>query len=99
MNKPHILALDQKENAKHGETLFPMQKYITRLAADYPVVSMHWHEEAELTLITKGDCTYQIDFVTYEAKKVISYLSRHFCCIPFHAEPATNFSLKPMYFI
>lgn len=69
MNKPHILALDQKENAKHGETLFPMQKYITRLAADYPVVSMHWHEEAELTLITKGDCTYQIDFVTYEAKK------------------------------
>ena len=99
MNKPHILALDQKENAKHGETLFPMQKYITRLAADYPVVSMHWHEEAELTLITKGDCTYQIVLVTLVPRKVISYLSRRFCCIPFHAEPATNFSLKPMYFI
>ena len=69
MKKTHILALDQKENAKHGEAFFPVQKYITRLAADYPAVTMHWHEEAELTFITKGDCTYQIDFVTYEVRK------------------------------
>ena len=40
-------ALGQKENAKHGEVFFPVQKYITRLAADYPVITTHWHDEAE----------------------------------------------------
>ena len=34
-------ALGQKENAKHGEVFFPVQKYITRLAADYPVITTH----------------------------------------------------------
>lgn len=66
MKKLHSLALEQKENAKHGESFFPVQKYITRLAADYPVVTTHWHEEAELTLITKGNCFYQIDLIDYE---------------------------------
>ena len=54
MKKLHSLALEQKEDAKHGETFFPVQKYITRLIPEYPVVTTHWHNEAELTLITKG---------------------------------------------
>lgn len=69
MKKLHSLALEQKEDAKHGESFFPVQKYITRLAGDYPVVTTHWHEEAELTLITKGDCLYQIDLVDYEVNE------------------------------
>ena len=69
MKKLHSLALEQKEDAKHGESFFPVQKYITRLAEDYPVVTTHWHEEAELTLITKGDCLYQIDLVDYEVNE------------------------------
>lgn len=69
MKKLHSLALEQKENAKHGEALFPVQKYITRLAPDYPVVTTHWHEEAELTMITEGNCFYQIDLVDYEVKE------------------------------
>lgn len=69
MKKLHSLSLEQKENAKHGETFFPVQKYITRLASDYPVVTTHWHEEAELTLITKGNCLYQIDLINYEVKE------------------------------
>ena len=69
MKKLHSLSLEQKENAKHGETFFPVQKYITRLASDYPVVTTHWHEEAELTLITKGNCLYQIDLIDYEVKE------------------------------
>ena len=69
MKKLHSLALEQQEDVKHGESFFPVQKYITRLAGDYPVVTTHWHEEAELTLITKGDCLYQIDLVDYEVNE------------------------------
>lgn len=69
MKKLHSLALEQKENAKHGETFFPVQKYITRLASDYPVVTTHWHDEAELTMITSGDCVYQINLIEYKAKE------------------------------
>lgn len=66
MNVPHSLILEQKENAKHGEVFFPIQKYITKLTSDSPVIMTHWHEEAELTLITKGSCIYQIDLIDYE---------------------------------
>ena len=69
MKKLHSLALEQKEDTKHGESFFPVQKYTTRLAEDYPVVTTHWHEEAELTLITKGNCLYQIDLVDYEVRE------------------------------
>lgn len=69
MNRPHLPSIEQKENAKHGETFFPIQKYITRLSMEYPVITTHWHEEAEFTLITKGSCIYQIDLMEYEAKE------------------------------
>ena len=51
VKKLHSLALEQKENAKHGETFFPVQKYITHLDDAYPVVTTHWHEGGELSLI------------------------------------------------
>ena len=69
MNVPHSLILEQKENAKHGEVFFPIQKYITKLNLNSPVIMTHWHEEAELTLITKGSCIYQIDLVEYEVNE------------------------------
>lgn len=65
MKKLHSLALEQKEDAKHGEAFFPVQKYITNLKPDYPVVTTHWHEEAEFTLITVGQALYQIDLTEY----------------------------------
>ena len=68
MKKLHSLVLEQKENAKHGEVSFPVQKYMTQLDADAPTVMLHWHEEAELTLITEGEGIYQIDLVDYEVK-------------------------------
>ena len=52
MKTPHSLIPEQKENIKHGEVYFPIQKYITKLTKEAPVITMHWHEEAELTLIT-----------------------------------------------
>lgn len=68
MKKLHSLALEQKEDAKHGEAFFPVKKYYTRLSDDYPVVTTHWHEEAELTMVTGGDCIYHINLVDYEVK-------------------------------
>ena len=69
MKKLYVPSPEQKESARHGETLFPMQKYITKLDLVHPVVTTHWHEEAELTLITEGEGLYQIDLVDYEVKK------------------------------
>lgn len=69
MKKLHTLDSNQKEDAKHGETFFPVQKYITRLANDYPTVTTHWHQEAELTLITKGNCLFRINLAEYEVNE------------------------------
>ena len=46
-----------------------LQKYITSLKPDYPVITTHWHEEAEFTLITEGDASYQIDLTSYAVEK------------------------------
>lgn len=59
------LSLDQKEKAKHDEQLFPLQRYITNLSSTYPAVTAHWHKEAEFTMITDGNCTYQIQLCPY----------------------------------
>ena len=69
MKKVHTLAIDQKEDAKPGESFFPVQKYITNLSSEYMGVTNHWHEEAELTLITSGKCIYKIDLVEYEVEE------------------------------
>lgn len=69
MKKLHSPAIEQRENAKHGEAFFPMQKYITEFSSDYPAVTTHWHEEAELTLITSGHCLYQINLIDYEVNE------------------------------
>lgn len=65
MKKLYTPSPEQKEQAKHGETFFPVQKYMTDLDADYSVVTTHWHEEAEFTLITEGQIIYQIDLEDY----------------------------------
>lgn len=99
MKKLHSLALEQKEDAKHGEAFFPVQRYITKLTPDYPVVTTHWHEEAELTLIKEGKCLYQIDLVDYEVKKGIFCSFRRCFCIRFLLAGMKKLFPKHMYFI
>lgn len=43
MKRLQTLALEQKEDARHGDATFPIQKYITSLKPDYPVITTHWH--------------------------------------------------------
>jgi len=59
---------EQKENARHGEQMFPLKKYITTLDDSHPPVMAHWHEEAEFTLVTEGCGTYQVQLTSYEVK-------------------------------
>ena len=59
------LALEQKEDAHHGKALFPLKKYITQLDKEHPVVTTHWHDEAEFTLVKEGSAEYQINLEDY----------------------------------
>ena len=68
MKKLHSLISEQKEDARHGESFFPIQKYITSFSPEYPVLTTHWHEEAEFTLISKGKGIYHIDLTEYETE-------------------------------
>ena len=59
----------KKKRQSTESRTFRFQKYITRLSEEYPAVTTHWHEEAELTLIVKGKCHYHVDLVDYEVKE------------------------------
>ena len=68
MDTAYDLSPSQKEQARHGERMFPLKRYVTVLSDLCPSVAAHWHEEAELTMITKGSCIYHIHLETYEAQ-------------------------------
>ena len=59
----------QKENTRHGESGFPIQRYRTRLHAAYQDVPTHWHEEAELTLIVRGGSTYTVLLESHQVEE------------------------------
>lgn len=65
---PTYLEPGKKENIRHGAPDFPIQKYHTVLPMGCPGVLAHWHEEAELTLITDGSCTYRVELETYHVE-------------------------------
>lgn len=58
-----------KEDINHGTILLPFQYYRCVFSEDYSFLPLHWHEEAEITLILEGSAIYTIDFETYEVEK------------------------------
>ena len=69
MSTDRGLLPQQKENARHGESGFPIQRYRTTLHATYQDVPPHWHEEAELTLIVRGGSTYTVQLESEQVKE------------------------------
>ena len=69
MSTDRGLLPQQKENARHGEAGFPIQRYRTTLHATYQDVPPHWHEEAELTLIVRGSSTYTVQLESEQVKE------------------------------
>lgn len=62
-----MLSQETREKAQHGEQFFPLRRYITILDDFSPIVTPHWHEEAEFTQILEGHCTYQVNLETVAA--------------------------------
>jgi len=61
--------LHLRETTNHGTFSFPFQFYPCSIPESYTSLTMHWHEEMEITLIQEGICNYQIDLNSYQVKK------------------------------
>lgn len=54
------------ENKAHTTPDFPYNTYICSIPLDFPEVSAHWHSEAELIVIKKGQGTVAVDLISYD---------------------------------
>ena len=45
---------DYKEKTNHGDALMPVRYYHCSVPNSYRNLSLHWHEEMEITLIRSG---------------------------------------------
>ncbi|MCD7736161.1 MAG: AraC family transcriptional regulator [Lachnospiraceae bacterium] len=69
---------DFQERTSHGDTLLPVGYYHCHIPESYRSLPLHWHEEAELTYIEKGQVNYTINFETFSVKKGdLLFLSPH----------------------
>ena len=51
-----------REDAKHGNTTFPIEVYPSVVEDNYPVYyKNHWHQEAEIIFVEKGSLTVNIN--------------------------------------
>ena len=53
------------ENKKHGNYLLPIKLYQMKVPDYFTDINIHWHEELEIVLITRGKCTFHIDLKPY----------------------------------
>lgn len=66
MKKPIALQPAQKEDIRHGDYIFPVIQYLCTFDEQEPIMTPHWHEEAELTLITEGSSVYHLNLENFD---------------------------------
>lgn len=66
MKNTKTLAPSQREDVRHGEYIFPVIRYLCQFDSETPIMTPHWHEEAELTLITTGTSIYHLNLENCE---------------------------------
>ncbi|BBF45324.1 DNA-binding response regulator, AraC family [Lachnospiraceae bacterium KM106-2] len=58
-----------KENATHGDFMFPFVKYGEQNPCCYTCIPMHWHEEMEIVIIEEGVLEVSVDLNSFIAKE------------------------------
>lgn len=54
-----------RENKKHTPDDFPYNTYLCTIPLDFGEVKLHWHEEAELIIVKKGEGKVSVDLTEY----------------------------------
>lgn len=63
-----LQTVELKEKISHGDMLFPIERYYIDYSDDLARLYLHWHDEAEWTLIVVGEAVYQVDGQEYRVK-------------------------------
>ena len=79
-----------RENRKHGDLLFPVSAYETKMEEDFQMpLSYHWHPEIEIFFITSGKANFQVEaeqfvicllYTSWERKTVLLRKSARSLC-------------------
>jgi len=56
------------ENKTHTTPDFPYNTYLCSIPFDFPEVSIHWHNEAELIVVKKGVGCIDVDLTSYDVE-------------------------------
>ena len=54
-----------RENKNHTSPDFPYNTYLCTIPLDFSSVGIHWHEEAEIIVIKKGEGIVSVDLTEY----------------------------------
>ncbi|MBQ8687296.1 MAG: helix-turn-helix transcriptional regulator [Ruminococcus sp.] len=57
------------ENKAHTTPDFPYNTYLCSIPLDFPEVSVHWHNEAELVAVKKGSGRIDVDLISYDVSE------------------------------
>lgn len=66
--EPYLLS-SQRQDVNHGTILSPYAHYHCIIPTVLPDVLLHWHGEAEITLVLEGSAIYKIGEETFQSKK------------------------------
>ena len=56
------------ENKSHTSSEFPYNTYLCSIPLDFRSVKLHWHEEAEIIVIKKGEGIVSVDLTEYHVQ-------------------------------